>query len=174
MKSIEFKAAIRAFKSKAWSYYIEVPREIGNPFVVSEGRRVLCYINDAQPLHSALMPKGKFFSIFLKKEFMKKHHLDANLEVHIRLEKDTSRYGTELPESFETLLNQDEEGNTWFQQLSKNNQRLLIQIVNKVKNVDSQLNKGLAIMHHLKEKRGAVNFNELNETIKAFNNRHQR
>ncbi|MEQ9302344.1 MAG: YdeI/OmpD-associated family protein, partial [Marinoscillum sp.] len=92
-------------------------------------------------------------------------------EISVTIEKDHSEFGHEVPESFQVLLDQDEAGRSFFEELTKGKQRSLIYIVKKVKNIDSQLAKGLAIMHHLKEAKGELDFKRLNELIKEYNNR---
>jgi len=165
------KAPILKFESNLWSYYVAIPKKIGDQFIQGEDRRVKCTIENYQTIHSALMPKGDVYSIYVKKEFLKKYGLSEGDEVNILLEKDESEYGMPLPESFEALLEQDEEGRIYFKELSMGKQRSLIHIVSKVKNVDSQLAKGLAIMHHLKEAKGELDFKRLNVLIKEYNNR---
>lgn len=169
MKS--FSATILKFESDLWSYYVAIPKSIGNQFIEDDDRRVICRINNAKPIHSALMPKGDVYSIYVKKDLMKKNGLAEGDEVQVTLEKDRSEYGMPMPESFRELLDQDLEGNHLFHQLTKGKQRTLIHLVGKVKNVDSQLAKGLAIMHHLKESSGNLDFKRLNVLIKEYNNR---
>lgn len=154
-----------------WSYYLAVPKAIADQFIEGEDRRVVCTINQAPPIHGALMPKGDTCSIYVKKEFMKKYSLAEGDEVAVKLEKDRSEYGIPVPESFLVLLDQDTEGSAYFHELTKGKQRSLIHLVGKVKNVDSQLAKGLAIMHHLKETQGVLDFKRLNELIKEYNSR---
>jgi hypothetical protein len=67
------------------------------------------------------------------------------------------------------VLAQDEEGARYFYALTKGKQRSLVYVVGKVKNVDSQIAKGLAIMHHLKEAQGKLDFKRLGEVIKEYN-----
>lgn len=165
------KAPILKFESDLWSYYVAIPKNIGDQFIEGEDRRVICTINNGSSIHSALMPKGDVYSIYVKKEFMKKLGLSEGDEVEVSLEKDKSEYGMPLPESFQVLLDQDVEGSMYFHKLTKGKQRTLIHIVGKVKNVDSQLAKGLAIMHHLKEAKGELDFKRLNVLIKEYNNR---
>lgn len=168
---MEFKAPILKFEAELWSYYVAIPKNIGNQFIEGDNRRVQCIINGADPIHSALMPKGEVYSIYVKKEFMKKHNLSEGEEVSVLLKKDTSEYGMPVPESFLVLLDQDEEGAGYFKGLTMGKQRTLVHIVGKVKNVDSQLAKGLAVMHHLKEAKGELDFKRLNVLIKEYNNR---
>ncbi|MEQ6166757.1 YdeI/OmpD-associated family protein [Ekhidna sp. MALMAid0563] len=167
----KFKAPILKFESDLWSYYVAIPKEIGNQFIEGDDRRIICTINHTDPIHSALMPKGEIYSVYVKKEFMKKHHLQEGDQIDVKLEKDHSEYGMPIPESFQVLLDQDTEGSMYFHKLTKGKQRNLIHIVGKVKNVDSQLAKGLAIMHHLKEAGGELDFKRLNVLIKEYNNR---
>lgn len=167
----KFKASILKFEYDLWSYYVAIPKKIGDQFVEGDNRRITCSINGAKPIHSALMPKGEFYSIYVKKEFMKKHELEEGDEVEVTIEKDCSEYGMPIPESFQVLLDQDHAGSMFFHKLTKGKQRSLIHIVGKVKNVDSQLAKGLAIMHHLKEANGELDFKRLNVLIKDYNNR---
>ncbi|MEP0984057.1 YdeI/OmpD-associated family protein [Ekhidna sp.] len=167
----KFTAPILKFEYDMWSYYLAVPKSIGDKFIVGDDRRIICTINNQTPIHSALMPKGDIYSIYVKKEFMKKNGLSEGDEVSVKLEKDKSEYGLPIPESFQILLDQDSEGGSLFHQLTKGKQRSLIHIVGKVKNVDSQLSKGLAIMHHLKEAKGELDFKRLNVLIKEYNNR---
>ncbi len=69
------------------------------------------------------------------------------------------------------LLDQDEAGKNHFNQLTPGKKRSLIYIVAKVKNIDSQLNKGLAIIEHLKQENGMLDFKKLNVLIKMYNQR---
>ncbi|WP_420318043.1 DUF1905 domain-containing protein [Ekhidna sp.] len=168
---LTLKAPILKFESDAWSYYVAIPKDIGNQFINGENRRIICTINKSEPIHSALMPKGEIYSVYVKKDFMKKYSIAEGDEVTVQLEKDISEYGMPIPESFQILLDQDTEGSTYFHELTMGKQRTLIHLVGKVKNVDSQLAKGLAIMHHLKESKGELDFKRLNVLIKEYNNR---
>ena len=158
------------FEYDLWSYYLAIPQANADPFIVGNDRRVKCTLY-GETIHSALMPKGTICSIYIKKDFLKRHNLAEGDKVEIQLEKDTSEYGIPLPAALQELLYQDEEGSRYFHELTKGKQRSLIHIVGKVKNVDSQLAKGLAIMHHLKEAKGVLDFKRLNVLIKEYNNR---
>lgn len=68
------------------------------------------------------------------------------------------------------MLDQDEQGNELFHALTKGKQRSLVYLVTKVKNSDSRLNKSLAIIEHLKDVKGQLDFKMLNEKIKYYNN----
>ncbi|MEP5612239.1 MAG: DUF1905 domain-containing protein [Cyclobacteriaceae bacterium] len=169
--AIELTSTLENFHNKLWSYYIPISKEIGDQFVEGDNRRVLCSINENEPMHSALMHKDGAYTIYVNTEQKKKLGIEEGDTVSVILEKDISEFGLPMPESFEVLLAQDEQGREYFQSLTMGKQRSLIYIVQKVKNVDSQLAKGLAIMHHLKEDKGVLDFKRLNVLIKEYNNR---
>ncbi|SNT13440.1 protein of unknown function [Ekhidna lutea] len=169
--SITLSAPILKFESELWSYYVPIPKELGHSLIDGENRRVKCTINSGEPIYTALMHKGDVFSIYVKTDFLKKNGLSEGDEVKVALEKDASEYGMPVPESFQALMDQDDEGLKFFKQLTMGKQRSLIHIVGKVKNVNSQIAKGLAIMHHLKEEKGELDFKRLNVLIKEYNNR---
>jgi uncharacterized protein YdeI (YjbR/CyaY-like superfamily) len=122
-------------------------------------------------MQCALMPYGQGYFILINKTRVKKLGISVNEEVSLALEKDLSEYGHEVPESFAMLLEEDEEGSKYFHQLTPAKKRSLIYLVGSVKNIDSQLNKGLAILDHLKAEQGNLDFKKLNQLIKEYNQR---
>ena len=170
-KPITFKVSLEDFHSKLFRYYIPVTKEQGDPFVEGDNRRITCSINNNTPYQCALMHMENGYYILVKNPLRKKLGIDEGDQLTVVIEKDHSEFGHEVPESFQVLLDQDDEGRAFFEELTKGKQRSLIYIVKQVKNVDSQLAKGLAIMHHLKEAKGELDFKRLNELIKEYNNR---
>ncbi len=168
-----FSAPLEKVESTlGWNYHIKVPPEIAEQYIQGDNRRVICLLNDSISIHCALMPagSGEWF-IFMNKSLRSKLKLNVGSEVFVSLEKDQSEYGTEMPIELEELLNQDEDGAFYFHQLTPGKQRSLIYLVSKVKNTNSRLNKALAIVHHLKEMQGKLDFKILMQTIKEYNNR---
>lgn len=166
-----FDSTLENFHNKLWSYFIPIPKAIADQFIEGQNRRVLCTVNNHQPIHAALMPRDGDYFILINTKLQKQLGIEEHEKISVTLEKDRSEYGHPMPESFEVLLSQDEEGAAYFHELTKGKQRSLIYIVQKVKNIDSQLAKGLAIMHHLRESKGNLDYKRLNELIKHYNNR---
>ena len=160
-----FQSTLEDFHSRAFRFYVPISKEIGNQFLEGGNRRVLFTLEGQGPFHNALMNKEGEYYILVNKKLQQKIGKVEGEQVEVVLEKDESEYGHEVPESFEALLDQDEEGRAYFESLTKGKQRSLIYIVKKVKNVDSQIAKGLAIMHHLKEEKGVLEYKRLNELI---------
>lgn len=170
-KNTTFNAVLDDFHSKLYRYHILVDKELGDPFVEGDNRRILCSINGNKPYQCALMRIEGGYYILVNNQMRKKLGIDEGDKVTVTIEKDHSEFGHDVPESFQVLLDQDDEGRPYFEQLTKGKQRSLIYLVKKVKNIDSQLAKGLAIMHHLKEAKGVLDFRRLNELIKEYNNK---
>ena len=166
-----FQTTLHDFHSKLFRYYIPVTKEIGDRFVQGDNRRILCSINGNPPYQCALMHMEGGFYILVNNQIRKKNRVDEGDQIKVIIEKDTSEFGHEVPKSFEALLSQDDEGRMHFEALTMGKQRSLIYLVKKVKNVDSQISKGLAIMQQLKEANGVIDFKRLNELIKEYNNR---
>jgi uncharacterized protein YdeI (YjbR/CyaY-like superfamily) len=74
-----------------------------------------------------------------------------------------------MPDAFQAILDHDDEGAARFVGLNSGKKRTLIQIVSRVKQVDAQIAKGLAILHHLKKHKGKIDFKRLQGDIKTFN-----
>lgn len=165
------KTTLQKFDSKLWGYHFPVSASEGQSFVEGNDRRVICQINDRYTVRSALMPAGGAFFILANKSLIQQLGLSEGEEVTLRLEKDTSEYGMDIPETLRTLLEQDDDGRKYFDALTPGRQRSLIYIVAKVKSMDSQLNKALAIIDHLKSVSGQLDFKLLNQQIKLYNQR---
>lgn len=153
-----------------WGFHIPVSNEVATQFIDGKDRRIICTINGKETIQAALMPYPLGYFIMTNKKLVAKLGLRAGAKVDLVIEKDTSEYGLDMPDELRELLNQDDEGSKHFHALTKGKRRSLIYIVAKVKNTNSRLNKALAIVHHLKEFQGNLDFKVLNETIKYYNN----
>ena len=167
-----FTSTLSKFDHNVWGYYFPVPADLAEKVIQnSEDRRIICSVDESLTFHCALMPDKDRYFILMNKPNVEKLGLKEDDKAQISIKKDTSEYGMHLPESFGALLEQDEEGAAYFHELTPGKQRNLIYIVNKVKSIDKQINKGLAILDHLKQVKGQLDFKQLNETIKLYNQR---
>ncbi|MBK9255153.1 MAG: YdeI/OmpD-associated family protein [Saprospiraceae bacterium] len=166
---IHFKSTFSKFDQGLWPYHFPVADDIAAQFISGTDRRVVCTINNVLTIHSAIMPGNGRWFIMLNKQIVTKLRLKPGDQLDIKMEKDVSEYGMPMPEEMMVSLDQDEDANTYFHKLTPGKQRTLIYIVSKVKSPDIRINKALAIMHHLKETSGVIDFKLLNETLKMFN-----
>ena len=168
---IQFSTTLQKFDSNLWGYHFPVPIAIANNFIEGNDRRVVCKINNAIQIQGALMPYSDGYFLLINQDLIKRLQLSIGDNVNLEIEKDKSEFGLPMPDSFRTLLDQDSESAAFFNKLTPGKKRSLIYLVGKVKNIDSQLNKGLAIVDHLKTEKGILDFKKLNQLIKAYNQR---
>lgn len=165
-----FTASLQKFDFNHWQYHVEVPDAIASLFIDEDQRRVLVWIDSLGPFHMALIKAKAYWYIMINRQIREKLQIDTDAIVSIQLEADQSEFGQEMPEEFEVLMDQDEEGRIFFNGLTPGKQRSLLYLVSKVKNPESRMKKSLAIMHHLRLAKGKVDFKQLNELIKYYNN----
>ena len=157
-----FKSVLTNFNTKMWGHHFIVPQDITEQFIVGSNRRVIIKINGSEEIRSALMPINKVESFLLvNKGVRTKLNLSEGKEATIEIRKDNSQYGMEMPEELSILLDQETESKDLFENLTPGKQRSLIYLVTKVKNTNSRLNKALAIVHHLYEVNGKLDFKML-------------
>lgn len=167
---ISFEEKLGKFDFNHWHYHIPVPDPIAEQMMDETHRRVLIWIKDSGPYHMALMKAKECWYVLVNQELRKKLDLDEEKIFSVNIERDHSEYGHDVPDEFQFLLDQDEEGNNFFKALTPGKQRSLIFIVTTVKNSESRMKKSLAILHHLKLAKGKLDFRQLNEWIKHYNN----
>lgn len=165
-----FESTLENFNSALWHFHVPVPDATAMELIEADNRRIIFQINENEPSHAALMKTKDYWFFLLNKNQCVKFNISENDKIRVTLEKDRSEYGHFMPEELKVMLDQDEEGAQYFHQLTKGKQRSLIYLVGKVKNLDSRINKALAILSHLKEVKGQLDFKKLNEKIKFFNN----
>jgi len=166
-----FTSTLAHFNYTLWGYYLPVSAAQATPFIAGEDRRVICTLNDHYCLHAALMPREGDFFILVNKEIRDKLGLSVGDSVQVALAKDQSEYGMPMPEELLVMLQQDPEADRWFHALTPGKQRSLIYLVSKVKSIDSRIAKAFAIVTHLKEAKGKLDFKALNMWIKHYNQR---
>lgn len=167
---ISFEEKLGKFDFNHWHYHIPVPDAIAEKMMDETHRRVLIWIKDSEPYHIALMKAKECWYVLVNQELRKKLDLDEERTFSVKIDRDHSEFGHEIPDEFQILLDQDEEGNEYFRALTPGKQRSLIFIVTTVKNSESRMRKSLAIIHHLKLAKGKLDFKQLNEWIKHYNN----
>jgi hypothetical protein len=167
---VDFTSTLENFHTNLWHFHTPVPENIALQFIDGDNKRIICQLNDLPPYHAALMKSKEYWFILINKSYREKLLISEGDKFTVSIEKDFSEYGHDMPEELKVLLDQDEIGNQYFHELTKGKQRSLVYLVSKVKNTHSRLNKSLAIIAHLKEVKGELDFKKLNEKIKYYNN----
>lgn len=170
MTQITFSGTLGRFDFNHWSYHIPVPDALAAQMMDAKHRRVLVWIKDGGPYHMALMKAKECWYVLVNQELRTKYDLDGEKSFPVKIARDHSEFGHDVPEELQVLLDQDEEGNNYFRKLTPGKQRGLVYIVTTVKNPESRMRKSLAIIHHLKLAKGKLDFKQLHQMIKHYNN----
>lgn len=167
----EFETPLAVFDKNLYGHHLKVPQEAVDRFCEGKDRRVRVTLNGHIERPCAIMPHPKGHYLLMNQEVRKKLKITKGDRVRVSMVKDRSKYGTPLPEELEACFDADLEAFAHFEALSPGNQRSLIHIVSKIKSSDKRITKSLAILHHLREVQGKLDYKRLNETIKEFNRR---
>ncbi len=89
--------------------------------------------------------------ITFSKARMKELGVDLGDTVSVHLKKDTSKYGMDVPEEFEELLNQDDYAKKRFEYLTMGLQRAVIYVVTQLKSSQKRIDKSVFLMENLKK-----------------------
>ena len=170
MTQLTFLGTLGRFDFNHWSYHIPVPDPVAAQMMDREHRRVLIWIKDNGPYHMALMKAKECWYVLVNQELRAKFNLEGENSFHVKIARDHSEFGHDIPEELQVMLDQDGEGNNYFRQLTPGKQRGLVYIVTTVKNPESRMKKCLAILHHLKLAKGKLDYKQLNVLIKHYNN----
>ena len=173
MQNVTIQAILNDKHLNLWGFHFPIPEEIAIRFKEGKTARIIATFNAKVLHHCAIMPSSQGPFIMLNKEIIKKLKIQVGDTVQIKIEKDISEYGMPIGEEFEAVVFGDEAVFQHFQNLTPGKRRNLIHLVNKVKNPDIKINRSMAIAQHLMETKGNINFKQLNEKIKEFNQRNK-
>lgn len=166
---IKFSSHLEKFPGNLWGLHLKLPLDIANQLKASGHKRWLCTLNQQDTMRSGMLSSKEGYFITLNQTLAKKLSLQVGDEVRIIMSPDTSEYGMEMPEELQVTFDQEPEAYVYFTQQTPGKQRNLIYLVNQVKSTDARIKKALAIVTHLKELKGKLDFKKLNETIKYYN-----
>lgn len=166
---IAFQGKLAAFEFNHWQYHVPIPNEMSRLMMDENHRRVLVWIKNEGPFHMALIKAKDYWYVLINQELRKRFSLTEDSTFSLKIDRDHSEYGHEMPEELQVLMDQDEEGAAYFKSLTPGKQRMMVYTVTKVKNSESRMKKALAIIHNLKLAKGELDYKQLNELIKYYN-----
>ena len=164
-----FIGEVKSFEEHPIFYasHIPIPEEVYQALEkVCIQKRVVCTLKDEMTFHAAMLPKGDYHYILLNKDRYKKLQLSEGLKIKVNLDKDESEYGINISEEMTEVLFADPDGNFHFQNLTPGKKRSLIHLVNKIANSQKKIEKTFIILEHLKNQKGKLDFQILNEDFK--------
>ncbi|MGB0390867.1 MAG: YdeI/OmpD-associated family protein [Salibacteraceae bacterium] len=169
---IEFAAPLQDYDSSImWTSVVYIPKHRIEELGPEKNPRVKVTFNNTKEAHISVKSSGDIRYLVVNSEIRKALKLSVGESVNVLIEEEKSEYGMPMPEEFALMLAEDEIGNKLFHELTPGKQRSLIYMVSKVKNVDAKIRKALAIVEHLNEAQGELEFRALNEKMKEVNQR---
>jgi len=166
-EKLHFNSILELSNNKLWGAHFIVPDIIARVFVSNDARRVVCVLHDVIEYQCALLPKGDgSFLITVNKKTRDALRLKPGSPLRVSLRRDDSEYGLPMPEELAEVLAQEEEGNRLFHALTPGKQRTLLYIVGNVKNTDTRLRRAIAIVEHLKQNSGKIDYKKLNNDLR--------
>lgn len=126
------------------------------------GTRLLCSVNGLPFFHCGLVAYGDGQGyISINKKRKKNFRVDLGDDVSLELKIDHSKYGMEMPEELDALLDQDEQGARLFEALSDGKKRYIIHYVASVKSSQLKIDRAIMLINNLKTMPGKFDFRYL-------------
>jgi Bacteriocin-protection, YdeI or OmpD-Associated/Domain of unknown function (DUF1905) len=167
MEKYAFTATLESSDDKLWMTHFAVPELIAKVFTDQGTRRVVCTLNEQVRYQCAINPRGALSPVILvNKKLCTTLRVKPGSVPHVVLERDDSTYGLDMPEEFAAVLEQDEEGNQYFEALTAGKKRTLLYIVSSIKHTDRRIERALAIVEHLKTQQGKIDYKQLYSDLK--------
>jgi len=125
--------------------------------------RLLCTVNNQLTFQCGLVSLGEGAAyISINQKRMKQLGVEVGDTVSVKLEKDESEYGVEVPEELTELLAQDDEGFERFKALVPGKQRYILNYITSVKDSQKRIERAIMLITNLKKcKPGKISFREM-------------
>jgi hypothetical protein len=126
------------------------------------GTRLLCSVNEFPAFHCGMVAFGEGQGyISINKKRRENFGLNLGDEVSLQLQIDYSKYGMEMSEELEALLQQDVEGADLFESLSDGKKRYIIHYVSSVKSSQLKIDRAILLINNLKTMGDKFDFRHL-------------
>ena len=147
IKSNEFEAVVSNIHS------VLLPEEEVQPFVDNGHERAVVLISfngKTLKIHTSLQKRSGFYRASLNKQLQKQLGIQSNDSFIVQLLEDTTKYGVEMPEELQAVLDTDLEAQAIFDSLTSGKQRTLIYMIIRFKNSQTRIDKSLLLVDNLK------------------------
>jgi hypothetical protein len=165
--SVKFESTVEVTDSTPVYHILRVSKERVASFEFKGNlRRVICTLNGIETINCSLFPsKGDYF-ITLGKKFRERLGIELGDLVAVELRKVVSKYGMPMPEEFAEVLRQDPEADKLYNALSPGNQRLMLQLIVFVNDVDKRIARSLAGIELLKRSDGKFDYHTQHDAMR--------
>ena len=135
-------------KRKGGYFFLKIEAETINQFENKRQTRFLCTLQKSVTFQCGLnhLGDGNFFIILSTKNL---HTVNRKLgdKIHYELNEDPNPLGVEMPEVLEAILEQDENIKATFDSLTLGKKRNVIHQINKIKDIDKQVQKTIKLIN---------------------------
>lgn len=161
MNKISFTTTLDNASSVGYTCLVvpgKVVKEIGG-----FSTRLLCSVNKNELFHCGLVRLGNGNGgIILNKKRRTDWEIDLEDTIEVTLMPDSSKYGVEMPEELEALLELDKEAASRFETITPGQQRYIINYVNGVKSSQKRIDRAIMLIENLKKMpEGTFDFRQL-------------
>jgi hypothetical protein len=156
LKSPEFEVTITGVHA------IRLPDEVVKPFLDKQQKRVLAVVrfgDTSLRFYAALLKWQGAYHLTFAKSKQKELGVFPNDYFWMQLFEDKSRYGAEMPEELEAVLQSDPEANHIFREFTAGKKRSIIYMIARYVNSQTRIDKSLLLCKNLKN--GLRNTREL-------------
>lgn len=132
---------------------VVIPDAAAQPFVDNGHDRVIVqasFEGKSLTFHAALKKYQGEFKIMFSKGKQKELGIFPNDYFQLQFFEDNSKYGVEVPEEFEAVMQSDSEAYQIFESFTKGKQRGIIYMILRVKNPQTRIDKCLVLCENLK------------------------
>lgn len=135
------------------THSVIVPDDVGSAFAKAGHTRVAvkAFFKEKEfDFHGKLHLYKERYQISFGKRYQKALGVFPSDFFELQLIEDQSKYGVEVPESFQAVLDSDPEGAEIFETLTPGRKRGLIYYISRIKTPQNQVDKTLIIFENLK------------------------
>ena len=135
-------------KRKGGYFFLKIQAEIINQFENKRQTRFLCTLEKSLTFQCGLnhLGDGNFF-IILSTKNLQTVNKELGDKIHYELNEDPNPLGVDIPEVLEAILEQDENIKATFDSLTLGKKRNVIHQINKIKDVDKQVQKTVKLIN---------------------------
>jgi hypothetical protein len=135
-------------KIKGGYFFLKIDAEIINKFEKKRHTRMICHLDNTLSFRCGLnhLGDGNYFIIVSTKN-LEKINKQLGSKIRFKIEQDPDQLGVEIPEVLEVLLAQDSDLKAIFEEISDGKKRSLIYAIQKIKDIDKQINDIVAFLN---------------------------
>ncbi|MEO0583922.1 MAG: DUF1905 domain-containing protein [Bacteroidota bacterium] len=154
MPKLQFEQQIGQLeKRKGGYFFLKIDAETVSQYEKGRATRLVCTLDEEVSFSCGLnhLGDGNFF-IIVATRVLKKLKKTLGDSVSFTIEEDPNPLGVEIPEALQVLLAQDEWARGIFEKITDGKKRSLIYSIQKIKDVDKQIEKSMAFLRQQKVK----------------------